>query len=190
MPKKTLLIILLVGLSVTFFVVTYFAASESNRKAELARARERNNGIIVRHMTDWKVFSKSEAEQQLRIEDDPKPVSDDDLNLVLSWVQSGNSGASRPLAIRRQTSITTLIILTDKKRLNAQQREKVCDSMVMVLRTKDNSEYNLVSLYALREVRSLRDQRFIPYVLPYLSSDNPKVRAAARKTLDRLGYKS
>ena len=62
--------------------------------------------------------------------------------------------------------------------------------MVMVLRTKDNSEYNLVSLYALREVRSLRDQRFIPYVLPHLSSSDPKVRASARKTLNRLGYKS
>ena len=190
MSKKNLQILLLVCLTTACFVITYFAISDRNNKVEVARVHKIDNQIIIRHMTDWKVFSKVEAEQQIRIDADTKPVSNDDLNLVLGWVRSGNSSANSPLSSRRGTAITSLVVLTGARRLNAQQREKVCDVIIMVLKTKDESEFGLVSRGALQAVRALRDQRFIPYVLPYLSSDNPKVRAAARKTLDGLGYKS
>lgn len=174
-----------------FFVVAYFVVSRNTQQSEKKREHQRLNKMAIRNFTDWKVYSKAEVERKLRIEEDTQLVSNDDLRFILDLIRTGNSnGGHDPLAIRRQTSITSLIVLTGRNRLNDAQKQEAFDTIVAVLKTKDDSFGYLVSLYALREVRELDDKRFVPYILPFLNNTDPAVKKATQETLAKLGYKS
>lgn len=193
--KKPFQLLVLVATTATFFIIAYFAVSYNKKQNEksqdiknIQESRQINQQFIEK-LASWGTMTKEEATHHIKIQESTEKLSDSDLDFVLMLLNTPPMENFTRRSIRRTEATSTLIRVTEQKRIDDKQKEKIYEATVRALQEKDDSKDGEVYRYLLREARSLNDKRFIPSVLPLLNHREPKVKESAQKTLAQLGYK-
>lgn len=82
-----------------------------------------------------------------------------------------------------------MAIMLDAK-LSPGQQAKLFNIALPLLRSHDPDADDLDKIFGCNAMIKLRNKRAVPYILPLLNDDRPKVLAKAKKALSVLGYKT
>jgi hypothetical protein len=179
MLKRILLCLVLLNVIV---LIGYGIVSYSNSRAE-ERARKAEIAKVGKGIEKENIMSKQEyVSIQEKIEASIKSgtISDTDLDWAIALMHN------RPNRFAHSIVMNLFLKL---KQIPSTQRDRIYNATIECLNSKDKDDkYKLNQLYASNVLKSLKDKRAIPQLLPLLSDPQPKVKLRAQEALLAMGY--
>lgn len=132
---------------------------------------ERKEGSLRRDPIFWTKFKQINSLPPIGRK---RPYTEQEMNLLRQAISDSNE----------YIRVEAIAALREAKH-DPKQREEAIRLIVPYLKDPDW----IVRIYAVRSMFWLEAKETIPYIIPLLNDPEPKVREAAKETLEKLGYK-